>query len=146
MKDFAVAQSPRYYGSASHYKSDALGMTVKDLTYEVRRYFRLVDDKPGVIVSKLEPGSKASVAGIRPYEIITHVNDSPVQTVKTFEQLIQNNHPQLKLSVKRMAQGRVVTIKTDSAAQSPKEEKYDDANLPPVSITDKISEEALAKP
>ncbi len=109
-KDFQVVQGPPYYESAMRFKSDALGLTVRDLTYEVRRYFQKAADEGGVIVSKVEPGSKAAVSGVKPYEIITHVNDRPVGGVKDFEKLIAGQD-ELRLSVKRMTKGRVVKIK-----------------------------------
>lgn len=108
-KQFEVVQSPPHYESAPRHKVDALGLTVRDLTYEVRRYFQKAPDDPGVIVSRVEPGGKASVAGIKPYEIITHVNDSLVSNVGDFEKLAVRQG-ELRLSVKRMAQGRVVKI------------------------------------
>jgi hypothetical protein len=113
-KDFEVVQSPPYYDSAARVKSDALGLTVRDLTYEVRRYFQKAADEGGVIVSKVEPGSKAAVSGLKPYEIITHVNDKAVGGVKDFEKLIAGQD-ELRLSVKRMTKGRVVKIKTTAA-------------------------------
>jgi hypothetical protein len=110
-KQFEIVESPPHYESAARKKVDALGLTVRDLTYEVRRYFQKKPDEPGVIVSRIEPGSKASVAGIKPYEIITHVNESPVMNVGGFEKLT-GAKGELRLSVKRMAQGRVVKITT----------------------------------
>ena len=110
-KDFAVAQSPPHYEAAPRYKAPALGVTVRDLTYEVRRYFNKTDKEPGVIISKVEPGGKASVAGIKPYEIITHVNDEPVMNVKDFEKYAAAAKDEVRLAVKRMNQGRVVKIK-----------------------------------
>jgi hypothetical protein len=56
-KDFEIALGPRHYGSSPRYKFRTLGLTVRDLTYEVRRYFRCEPDAPGVIVSKIEPGA-----------------------------------------------------------------------------------------
>ena len=109
MKDFEVVQSPTHFGTAAKFKSDPLGLTVRDMTYEVRRYLQKADEDPGVVVSKVEPGSKASVAGVKPYETVTHVNDQPVMTVKDFERLIAGQ-TELRLSVKRMVQGRVVKI------------------------------------
>lgn len=109
-KAFEVVAGPPHYESAPRYKSEALGLTVRDLTYEVRRYFQREPGDPGVIVSKIEPGSKASVAGIKPYEIITHVNDRPMTSVKEFEAAVAKAEGELRLSVKRMAQGRVVKI------------------------------------
>lgn len=124
MKDFVVTQSPPHYGSAKRYKSAPLGLTVRNLTYEVRRYFRLTPEDPGIIVSKLEQGSKASVSGIRPYEIITHVNATPVMDVNDFEKLIQSGG-ELKLSVKRMTKGRVVNLNVDDAVSKDPNESVD---------------------
>jgi len=114
-KEITILASPTYYDSAPKFASAPLGLTVRDLTYEVRRYFQRTSDEPGVIVSKVEPGSRASVAGIRPYEIITHVNDKPVMTAKDFENLT-SDQKELRLSVKRMLRGRVVKISVDSGA------------------------------
>ncbi|MCK4600987.1 MAG: hypothetical protein KAU28_00875, partial [Phycisphaerae bacterium] len=114
-KDFIVAESLPHYDSAARYKSDDLGLTVRDVTYELRRYFQRTPKDPGVIVSKIEPGSKASVAGIKPYEIVTRVNDKPVMNVKDFEEFIAEGG-ELRLSIKRMTKGRVVKIKAKLTA------------------------------
>jgi len=90
-----------------------LGLTVRNLTYEVRRYFQKSADDPGVIISKVEPGSKASVSGIKPYEIITHVNDVPIRSAKEFETLIQDKE-ELLLSVLRMTRERQVRVKMEA--------------------------------
>jgi serine protease Do len=110
-RDFEATASPAHYQSAARFKSEPLGMTVKNLTYEVRHYLQRPDEEPGVVISKLEPGSKASIAGLKPYELVTHVNDQPVSTVKDFEKLTAEGG-ELRLSVKRMAKGRIVTIRT----------------------------------
>jgi serine protease Do len=120
-KDFAIVQGPPTFQSAPKYKSAGLGITVRDLTYEVRRYMQKQDDDPGVIIGKIEMGSKASVAGLKPYEVITHVNDQPVRNVKDFENA-SKDQTELRLSIKRMAAGRIVKItlpKADSAATQP---------------------------
>lgn len=128
MKEFNIVESPPHYDSAPRVESESLGITVRDLTYEVRRYFQKQDDEFGIIVSKVEPGSKASVAGVRPYELITHLNDQPVADVAAFEQLLDSAEGELRLNVKRMAQGRVVKIKlpeaaaADSAPEDPEED------------------------
>ncbi len=109
-KEFLITRGPPHYNSAPRHKSKALGMTVRDLTYEVRRYFQKKPDDAGVIVSKIESGSKASVGGIKPFEIITHVNDSPVANVGDFEKLIADQE-ELRLSVQRMTRTRLVKIK-----------------------------------
>jgi serine protease Do len=109
-KELAVEAGPAHFDSAARYKSETLGITVRDLTYEVRRYLQRKADEPGVVVSKVEPGGRAGVAGVRPYELVTHVNDQPVNTVKDFETLAAASG-ELRLSMKRMAKGRIVTVK-----------------------------------
>ena len=109
-KEFTVVASPTHYNSAKRHKDKNLGLTVADLTYEVRRYFQKKPGEPGLILAKIEPGSKASVSGLKPYEIITHVNDKPVRNVADFEKLIAGQS-ELRLAVKRMTRGRVVKIK-----------------------------------
>ncbi|MBN1941835.1 MAG: PDZ domain-containing protein [Phycisphaerae bacterium] len=117
-ENFTVTQSPPHYDTAEKYKSKPLGMTVRDLTYELRQYFRRPAGEPGVIISKVEPGSKASVAGLRPYEIITHVNDKPVMDVKEFKALTKSPG-ELRFEVKRWTRGRVAktTLNAPAATQ-----------------------------
>ena len=115
-KDFTVVQSPPHYGTTPKYKSEPLGVTVRNLTYKMRRYFQKKPDDPGVIVSKIEPGSKISVAGIKPFELITHVNDKPVRKVDEFEKAVAAAEDELRLEVKRMTRGRLVKIKMDQPA------------------------------
>lgn len=109
-KKLTIALGPAHYDSAAQFKSEPFGLTVRDLTYEVRRYFQKQPTDPGVIVSKVESGGKAAVAKIIPYEVITHVNNQPVNDVKAFEKLIANQD-ELRLSVNRMHKGRIVKIK-----------------------------------
>jgi len=112
-RQLEVEAGPAHFDSAARYKSEPMGITVRDLTYEVRRYLQRKADEPGVVVSKVEPGGRAGVAGVRPYELITHVNDQPVNNVKDFETLAAGAG-ELKLSLKRMAKGRIVTVKAEN--------------------------------
>lgn len=114
---FEVVQSPPHYGSAPQFKSEEVGLTVRDLTYEARRYFQKAPGEAGVIVSKVEPGGKAAVAKLLPYEIVTHVNSEPVTDVKAFEAAISGKK-ELRLSINRMHKGRIVTIKLSGKQKS----------------------------
>lgn len=108
---FEVTLGPEHFGSTKRVTDEDLGVTVRNMTYEVRRYFRLETDAPGVIISKIEEGSKGSVAGLKPYEYITHVNDQPVHSVEEFEGLVGGAEGELRLSVRRMTTGRIVKIR-----------------------------------
>ncbi len=132
-----VTQSPPHYDSAAKHKNKALGITVRNLTYEVNRYFQRSADEPGLIISRIEPGSKASVAGLKPFEIITHVNDEPVHTAKQFKQLVKGQES-LRLAIKRMTRGRIVRITLDkkdgpavNAASTP---AYDGPDTPEMTL------------
>ena len=108
-KEFKVTECPKHFGIAESFKSKALGITVKDITIELRRYFQMKADAPGVIISNIKPGTIASIAGLKPYEIITEVNGTPVKTVKEFEKLISKGG-EFKFAVKRWIKGRMVKV------------------------------------
>ncbi|NLW87848.1 MAG: hypothetical protein GXY38_13350 [Planctomycetes bacterium] len=113
--EMEIVQSPEHYESAQRFASDPLGLTVRDLTYEARRYFQRMADQPGVIISNITPGSKASVAGLKPFEIVTHVNDSPVNTIEDFKKALEDQK-ELRFTIVRMMRGRTVKILLDSPA------------------------------
>ncbi|MBK7403897.1 MAG: hypothetical protein IPJ41_04500 [Phycisphaerales bacterium] len=106
---FVVEEGPAHYGAAAKFKSEAAGLTVKDVTYEARRFFQMTPEDPGVIVSMIEQGERAAVAGIKPFELIVSVNDEPVHSVQEFEEAIEGGG-ELRFSVKRMHVGRIVKI------------------------------------
>ncbi|MFC1497980.1 PDZ domain-containing protein [Verrucomicrobiota bacterium] len=111
-KGLTVRESPSYYDSAAKHKSKKAGMTIRDLTFEVRSHFKKKQNDPGIVVSKVETGSKAAVAGIRPYELITHVNGNPITSIDQIVKIIEKNE-EMDLSVERMNHARQVRIKFD---------------------------------
>lgn len=113
-KEFKVIEGPKNYETAAKLKFEPLGTTLRELTYEVRRYFQLPEDEPGLIISKIEIGSKASTSGLKPFEIITHVNGEPVSTVKEFEERTKGQS-NLHMSVLRMTKSRQVNINVDAS-------------------------------
>ncbi|HEY3243461.1 MAG TPA: PDZ domain-containing protein [Phycisphaerae bacterium] len=117
-KELTVAECPPHFESAPRCISAPLGLTVRNLTYEVRRYFQKDADDPGLIVAKVESGSRASTAGIKPYEIITHVNGKPVRTVADFEAAASAS-TELSLTVSRMTRQRVVKVDTSAPLAVP---------------------------
>ena len=109
---FVVTQSPPHFDSAERFHAQTLVLAVRSSTFESRHYLQMTADDPGVIVAKIEPGSKASVASIKPYEIITHVNDQPIDTPARFGRE-SGSARELRLAVKRMNQTRIVRIIVD---------------------------------
>ena len=103
--------APEHYETAKRYINQDLGMTVRDMTFEVHRYYQRANDSPGVIVSKVEQGGKTAVAGIRPFEIITHINDLPVSSAAEFERVLAEAEGELRMSVRRITEGRIVKVR-----------------------------------
>lgn len=112
-KSLVVEQSPPHFANAPKFEAKDMGMTVRDLTLEVRQYLNLAADAPGVIISKLEPGQRASVAGVRPFEIIESVDDVPVASAEAFGKAIAGKND-LRFTVKRAQKERVVKVSLTS--------------------------------
>lgn len=113
-KDFEVVLGPDHFDSAPRFKSEPLGMTVCDLTYEVRRYFQKEDKDPGVIVAKVETGGRAAVSKLMPYEIITRVNDTPVASAEEFKSMTASGG-ELRLNVEGKTRKRVVRLRVPAS-------------------------------
>lgn len=115
---FTVSASPANFDTTEKFNDTNLGMTVCDLTYEVRNYFQLKPEDGGVIVSAVKMGSRAAVAGIRPYEIIVSVDGEPVKDLKSFRKLTEGKS-ELRIGVRRFAVTRIVTIGANTAPARP---------------------------
>jgi hypothetical protein len=87
--DFTVEKAPDDFDNADQYQETSIGLTVRELTYEVRKVLRLPADAPGVVVSQVQSGSRAAVAQISSYEIISSVNGQPATSLKEFERLVR---------------------------------------------------------
>lgn len=83
----ALEDAPTDYETAERYKDDALGLTVKELTYEVRHFQKLEPGATGVTVAKVESGSKADVGKLVGLSIIVRVNDVAVKDLAHFRHL-----------------------------------------------------------
>ena len=108
--EMTVTEGPSRYESAARFKSEETGLTVRELTYEARRFFQMSDNEAGVLISGVEAGSRAAVAGLKPFEVVTSINDSPMRTIADFEASLAGGG-ELRLSVKRMHAGRLVKLR-----------------------------------
>lgn len=57
--------------------------------------------EPVLMISKLEPGSPAAYAGLRPGDVILSVNKVPVNDFKSFEKALEKNGQGLLLNIQR---------------------------------------------
>jgi serine protease Do len=104
-----VEAGPVHYMTASEGSRDGLGFRVRELTFETRRYYQLADEAAALIVARVEAGGAASTAGLKPYELITTINEQPVGSVADFDRMVDTGGV-LRFGVKRMSQGRVVIL------------------------------------
>lgn len=65
------------------------GLTVADISDEHLQRYRLPDNQKGVVVTAVEPGSPAEMAGIRPGDVIEEVNRQAVQSVRDFTTAVE---------------------------------------------------------
>jgi len=119
-KEFTIEQSPRDMLSAAKYKNDQLGLTVKDVTYEVRAALRLKPDEPAVVVTKVEQGTPAALARINTFELIRAVDGATVDSVETLEKLIAEaqkaRKDSVRVTVEWMGKTRLADIKFEARA------------------------------
>ncbi len=119
-KDFTIEQAPRDMLSAAKYKNETLGLTVKDVTYEVRAALHLKPNEPMVVVTKIEPGTPAALARINMYELIRAVDGTPVDSVATFEKLLKQarraKKESVRVTVEWMGETRLADLKLEGKA------------------------------
>jgi S1-C subfamily serine protease len=88
--EVALEYAPTDYENAERHKDDALGITAKELTYEVRHFQKLDPDISGVVVAKVESGSKAEVAKLQMLSIVCRVNGVEVKDLNHFKKLVDS--------------------------------------------------------
>jgi len=113
-KKVKVQQGPLDYDSAKRFRERKIGLTVRDLTYEVRQALKMSKDSPGVVVSKIEEGTPAAIAKIDEGELITRINSAEVVSVDDFENKInsarQSKADTVKVEIMRLGKTRVADL------------------------------------
>ena len=89
--NYKIALAPPDQDSAAKWKNRKLGLTVKDVTYEVR-YALSLKAPAGVLVAKVESGSPILVAKIFPNEIMTRLDDQPLTSARQMRDLVAAAH------------------------------------------------------
>ena len=107
--EVTLESAPPHYKNAPKARNRTLGILVRDMTFEVRSFFKFDDNAPGVVIAKIKPGSPAAVAGLKVYELITEVNGEKVTGAKDFAAKIKDKKD-LVFAVRRLSQTRMVKI------------------------------------
>ena len=115
-----IAQQLIANGKAEH---PYIGIQMVSLTLQVKQKFDRVPNRKqdltsdsGILVMAIEPNSPASAAKLRVGDVIQAVNDVPVTTAETLQQLLDENgiDRRMKLSVERQNESIEVTVKPQS--------------------------------
>lgn len=111
--ELTVDAAPECYYNAKRLNVKELGITVCNVTNEVRSYMRLKAEDPAVLIASVKAGTKASIAGIKPYEMIVKVGDTPVHNIAELKAATVGKS-ELRLEIKRLAVSRIVNVKLDA--------------------------------
>ena len=68
--------------------TQGLGLTVQDITSEVAKHFD-IENRKGVLVSSVQPGSPADDAGFQEGDIIRQINRKPVAGTSEFQKMLK---------------------------------------------------------
>ena len=103
-------------------RNRTLGLSVRDMTFEVRRFFKFDEKAPGIVIAKVKPGSPADVAGLSEHELVTEVNGEKVTSAKDFAAKVKGKKD-LVFAVRRLAQTRMVKIHVEPDADAEKDKE-----------------------
>ncbi len=121
-QEYQIELGPPNFLCAPKFKNKEIGLTVKDVTYEVRTALRLDDERAAVVVAKIERGSPAEVARIAPFELITAMDGAPVGSAREFGQRIQEaqaaGKKSVRLTVELLGASRLADLDITKAAAS----------------------------
>jgi serine protease Do len=84
-----LAGRPKTASDATEFEDETFGITVRELTQDVRILMNLSADTQGVIVRRVRLGSWAFLSGMRAGVIIMDFGGHPVTTVEAFEEAVK---------------------------------------------------------
>lgn len=89
-------------GSGAAASSNRLGVTVAELSAEQKQGLEI---ESGVIIRELQNGPAAMI-GLRPGDVITHLNNQAINSVKTFSKVVADLPKNRSVSMRVLRQGR----------------------------------------
>lgn len=99
-------EQPTVGQSSDKSSSNRLGITVADLTAEQKK---VIDLQSGVVIQEVQDGPAAMI-GLRPGDVITHLNNQVIDSAKTFTKVVDKLPKERSLSMRVLRQGRASFI------------------------------------
>ena len=84
-----LAEKPKSSRDASEFEDETFGLTVREITTDLRIMINLSEDDQGVIVRRVKSGSWADLAGFRPGVIIMRFGDYPVTNLDEYKEAVE---------------------------------------------------------
>jgi serine protease Do len=102
-------------GLSGPIKQGALqGITVQDLTPDLRQQFGLPADTHGVLVNNLDPSSPAAQSGLKRGDVIESIDRQPVRSMADYERLAIRAKGNTLLRINRQGRGMYLVISPSS--------------------------------
>lgn len=102
---------------AEEYRDEDFGLTVREITIDFRQTQNLPVDLLGVVVSELESGGWAEVAGLEPGDLVLRVDELPTPDLAAFRAALDaarvQRTRQAVFFVQRGADTQFVAVRTD---------------------------------
>jgi serine protease Do len=102
-------------------RAEILGLTLSPVTPELAEEYKL-DDRPGLVITDVDPASDAAGKGLTPGDLITDAGQQPVTTVEELQARVDNaveaGQTSLLLLVRRDGNPRFLALTLDDAADS----------------------------
>ena len=112
--EYKIEGAPPDFDSAAKWKNRKIGLTVKDLTYEIRFALRLKPADLGVIVANVEEGSPMDTARIFAGELITRLDDRPLSSARQMREMVaaarQAGKDKVRLTIFRLGKTRFADL------------------------------------
>lgn len=93
-------------------KRGRLGAQAQDLNPELAKAFGLKDHR-GAVITQVVPGSPADKAGLRPGDIVTHINDRLVKSAETLRNTLGLLRVGETVNLKVLREGRAKTLNAE---------------------------------
>jgi serine protease Do len=124
--DVVIAELPKKLAEASSQENESeenneeensalAGLVVRELTPDLARHFGFEANEKGVVVVKIEPGSKLFEAGIRPGDIILQINQTNITSLEDYKKITSKikAKERLLLLLRRKGQDLFVTVRPE---------------------------------
>jgi serine protease Do len=91
------------------------GITVQELTPQIREQLGLLPKVTGVVINGIDPNSPAAQQGLQPGDVIEGINRQPVRSIADFNRLAAQAKEQTLLRINRQGTGAFVVISPDES-------------------------------